>query len=46
MAVPTMAFTIYLTDEEIEKIKEKFNIKSNEDVRRAIYECISTYLEM
>lgn len=37
---------IYFSKEDIEYIKQKFDIENEDDLRRAVYECVSTYMEL
>lgn len=38
--------TLHFNDEELSRMKEKFDIQTADDLRRACYECIETYLEL
>lgn len=41
-----MTITLNFTDEDIKYLKEKFDIENKEDLVSAVWECISTYMEL
>ena len=44
--LPGLTVTLNFSPENIEYLKEKFEINDLEDLENAIYECIDTYMEM
>jgi len=41
-----MTIQLTFTADELEYLREKFDINSKQDLIEAVYECISTYMEM
>ena len=43
-----MTMTVQLTflNDDIDWLREKFDIENKEDLTKAIWECISTYMEL
>jgi len=41
-----MKITINFNDDYIEYLREKFEIKTEDDLRSVIFECIDTYMEL
>lgn len=41
-----MEITLFFNEDDMEYLREKFNIDNVDDLKLAIFECISTYMEM
>ena len=41
-----MQIQLTFTDDDIEYLKEKFDIENKEDLVEAVWECVSTYMEL
>lgn len=38
--------SLYFSDDNLDYLREKFDIEDKEDLLQCIYECISTYMEL